>query len=409
MALTAKKISRLVSKQAIGRHHDQHGLYLQLASAGAASWIYRFEHAGRERMLGLGPLWAVSLKQAREKARQAKQSLLAGVDPVEQRKQQKIAARLERGRSVTFAEAARSYHEANQPKWRSAQHAAEWIGSLERHVFSSIGTLPVGAISTPEVMRVLEGLWKTHPESAARIRGRIETTLNWATASGLRDSNIANPAAWDRLKFLLPARKSTDVEHFKALPFGQVPELMRRLRERDDMPSRALQFTILCAARSGETLHAIWDEIKGDVWEIPATRMKSGKTHRVPLSKQAIALLPPRQRGNPHVFIGRLAGRGLGKDALERALARAGYPDVTVHGTARSAFADFAHETTAFPKVVIDMALGHTVSDAVDAAYRRGELFEKRRKLAQAWAAYCHSPPVGVSEATPLRKAARSS
>jgi integrase len=407
MALTAKKIARLVAKQAIGRHHDQHGLYLQLASAGAASWIYRFEHAGRERMLGLGPLWAVSLKQAREKAREAKQSLLAGVDPVEQRKQQKIAVRLEQGRRVTFAEAARSYHESNRSKWRSVKHAAEWLGSLERHVFRSIGTLPVNAIGVPEVMGVLKGLWGTHPESAGRIRGRIETTLNWAAANGLRDSNSPNPAAWDRLKFLLPPRKSTDVEHFQALPFNQVSELMRRLSERDDVASKALQFTILCASRSGPTLHAVWDEIKDDVWEIPATKMKSGKLHRVPLSPQAVALLPPRQSGNPHVFFGRLAGRGLGKDALEKALARAGYPDATPHGTARSAFADFSHETTAFPKVVIDMALGHVVSDAVDAAYRRGELFEKRRRLMEAWATFCYSPPV-AGEVVPLRKAAQS-
>jgi integrase len=408
MGLTSKKIAKLVSKQAIGRHHDQHGLYLQIASANAASWIYRFEHAGREKMLGLGPLWAVSLKEAREKGRQAKQSLLAGTDPIEARKAAKAARALEAAKAVTFREAATQYFESNRPKWTNERHAREFIGSLERYAFPVIGALPVSAIDIGLVLRVIEPLWQRIPETANRVRGRIEMILDFATVRKWRVGD--NPARWGGyIEHVLPARKAADIEHLAALPYAQMPDFMSRLRARDGVAERALEYCILTTARPGEVLLALWPEIDLDaaVWTVPPEHMKKrkrSKPHRVPLSKAAVALLRnlPGKSANGPVFIGPRPGEPLGKNALQKALARMGHTDITVHGTARSAFMDWAHERSSFAKVVIDMALAHTVGDKVEAAYRRGDLFEKRRNLAQAWADFCYSPPA-AGEVVALR------
>jgi integrase len=413
--LTAKRV--LKARKTPGRYPDGTvpGLYLQVASKqttsarGAASWILRFERDGHERMLGLGPLAVVSLKLARERAKAARLQLLDGTDPIEARKAAKAARALEAAKSVTFQQAAKAYFESNRPKWTNERHAREFVGSLERYAFPAIGALPVSAIDIGLVLRVIEPLWQRIPETANRVRGRIEMILDYATVRKWRVGD--NPARWSGyIEHVLPARKAADIEHMAALPYAQMPDFMSRLRAREGIAARALEFCVLTTSRPGEVLRARWPEIDLDaaVWTVPPEHMKkrkSSKPHRVPLSKAAVALLenlPGKSTDGP-VFIGPRPGEPLGRNALQKALARMGHTEITVHGTARSTFMDWAHERTAFAKVVVDMALAHVVGDKVEAAYRRGDLFEKRRNLAQAWTDYCHSPPVGVSEATPLR------
>jgi integrase len=404
MALTAKKIARLVAKQAIGRHPDGDvkGLYLQIASAAAASWVLRFERDGRERMLGLGPLDIVPLRLARERARQARLSLLDGTDPIEARKAAKAARALEASRSKTFRECAEEFLRDNQSGWRSAAHAREWRSSLERYAFPTLGALPVAAIGTGEVMRVIKPLWERIPVTAGRLRQRLEAVLDMATVLGFRAGD--NSARWSgHIEHLLPARNGTAVEHFAALPYAEIPAFMAELRQREGVPERALEFTILTAARSGEVLHATWNEIKGDVWEIPGHRMKGGQPHRVPLSEAALALLenlPDKSASGP-VFT-RSGGRALGRDSLERALVRI-RDGITVHGF-RSTFRDWASERTAFPHEVCERALSHVTGSKSSRAYARSDLLDERRKLAEAWATYCYSP-LAAGEVVPLRKA----
>jgi integrase len=414
VALTAKKIGRLVAKQEIGRHHDRHGLYLQLASAGAASWIYRFQVDKRERMLGLGPLWAVSLKQAREKARRAKQDLLAGVDPVDARKSAKAAKALEAAKAVTFEEHARAHFNNIQAKWRNAQHAHEWLRSLERYAFPVLGRLSVAAVDTGLVLRVIEPLWPRIPETAQRVRQRIEAVLDSATVRNLRAGD--NPARWGgHLEHLLPARNGTSVKHHAALPYTALPDFMAELRQRDGVAERALEFAILTAARTGEVLGARWSEIgdlRAAVWIVPGERMKGGQQHRVPLSPAAVALLEslPGDRSPDSFVFARPDGRPLVRGALQWALA--GLRDgVTVHGF-RSTFRDWSAERTAFSYAARELALAHIVHSEQSRAYERTDLLDERRRLMGAWARFCYSPPtagelVDANKLESLRKAAR--
>jgi integrase len=417
MALTAKKIARLAAKQAIGRHPDGavRGLYLQIASAGSASWILRYERDGHERMFGIGPLDIVSLKDARERAKAARLQLLDGVDPIDARKAAKAAKALEQAKAVTFEQAARAHFKSMESGWRSAAHAKEYLRSLERHVFPVIGRLPVSAIDTGLVLKALEPIWHTIPETASRVRQRIEAALDFSTVRNQRAGD--NPARWSgHIEHLLPARNGTDVRHFAALPYAELPGFMVDLRQRDGTDARALEFAILTAARSGEVMRATWDtkvelesgvsvveiDLESGVWTIPGTRMKGGKPHRVPLSPQAVALLeqlPDKSASGP-VFT-RSGGRSLGRDSLERALARV-REGITPHGF-RSCFRDWASERTAFPHEVCERALAHVTGSKSSRAYARSDLLDERRKLMSIWADYCYTPPVGVSKATPLR------
>src|SRR6516162_2418475 len=292
MRLTAKRIARL--RKRIGRHPDGHGLYLQIASAGAASWLFRYEVASRERMLGLGPLHTVSLKEARERAKAARLQLLDGVDPLEARKAARAARALEAAKAVTFREAAEGYLVAHEGKWRSGKHREQWRTTLATYAYPTLGRLPVAAIDSGLVLRALEPIWRTIPETAARLRGRIEKVLDYA-------------ARWKgHLEHILPRRSAVAIKHHAALPYSDVPAFMAELQRRDGVAARALEFAILTAARTGEVLHATLDEVKEGIWEIPAVRMKAAKPHRVPLSQRVVALLKalPRADGNPHVFIG---------------------------------------------------------------------------------------------------------
>jgi integrase len=412
MALTAKKIARLVNKQQVGRHPDGtvRGLYLQIASAGAASWILRYERDDHERMLGLGGLDIVSLKLARERAKAARLQLLDGVDPIEAKKAKRAAAALEASRSKTFAQCASEHFRSMESGWRSATHARGYIRSLERHAFPVIGALAVSAIDTAAVMRVIKPLWGKIPVTASRLRQRIESALDYAGVMGYRAADTPNPARWSgHLEHLLPAGKNgTEVKHFSALDYKLLPGFMVDLRQREGVPERALELAILCAARSGEIFGARWrefdlDAADGAVWKIPGTRMKSGVEHRVPLAPAAVALIRALRPDapDPDAFVfARHGGRRLVRDSLERALARV-RDDVTVHGF-RSTFRDWASERTAFPFETLEKALAHTVGSKSSRAYARSDLFNERRKLMEAWATYCYSPPA-AGEVVPLR------
>jgi integrase len=413
MSLTVKRIAKLANSP--GRYHDELGLYLQVPEAGKksprptrASWLFRYERQGRERWLGLGALHTYTLDEARGLARKVRQQLDQGIDPIEARQAERQTRALEAARTITFEQAAKQYFNAHEKKWRSAKHRQQFLNSLTTHAFPKIGGLPVAAIDTGEVLQVLEAIWHTTTETANRVRGRIETVLDWATVRGYRRGD--NPARWrGHLDNVLPARERIQkTKHHAALPFVELPVFLSELREREGIAARALEFSVLTAGRTGEIVGARWDEIdlSAKVWTVPAARMKAGKEHRVPLSDRALQILEelPREDGNNFVFIGPKKGTGLSDMALAKVLARMGRNDITVHGF-RSTFRDWAAERTAYPNHVVEMALAHAIGDKVEAAYRRGDLFDKRRKLMTEWAKFCATEPTqtGADNVTALR------
>jgi integrase len=404
MKLTAKRVLRALKKP--GRYPDGANLYLQVATPGKASWLLRYAHDGRERMLGLGPLADFTLAEARDRAKAARQLLRDGIDPLDQKRAQKAQRALAAARLMTFEQAARAWHSQHEGGWKNPKHGRQVLETLATYVFTRIGALPVGSIDTGLVLKCVEPIWADKTETASRVRGRIESVLDWATVRGYRQGD--NPARWKgHLAEVLPAKaKIARTTHHAALPYVQIAEFMADLRTRDGVAARALEVAILTAARTGEVIGARWDEIDLEVrtWTVPAGRMKNGREHRVPLSDRALEILQegPREEGNDFIFIGASAGSGLSNTALTRVLRQMQRRDVTVHGF-RSTFMDWAHDKTAFPKVVIDMALAHVVGDKVEAAYRRGDLFAKRKQLMAAWAAYCAKLPANGDVVVPLR------
>jgi integrase len=362
--------------------------YLQIAAGGTRSWVLRYTLNGRARYMGLGSANLVSLAEARAKARDARRLLLDKIDPLEARRAQHRKRLLETARGKTFRDCAEGYIASHEAGWRDPRSHKQWVGSLTSYVYPRLGDLSIAAIDTALVLAVLEPIWKTKPETASRVRGRIESVLDWAKARGYRDGE--NPARWRRhLDHLLPARnKVRRVKHFAALPYAELPALMAKLRAQPVLPARALEFLILTAARTGEVLGAQWDEIDGNVWTVPAERMKAGKPHRVPLSDRVVEILASLPREGEFIFVGAHTSAVSNPHQLKRVLQRTGYDNITVHGF-RSSFRDWAAETTPFPNHVVEQALAHAISSGVEAAYRRGDLFEKRRELMQAWADYC--------------------
>ena len=393
--LSAAEVARLKKP---GRYAVGDNLYLQISTWHTKAWVFRYTLNGAPRHMGMGPCDLITLADARAKARDARRLLLDGIDPLEAKRSARRQQLLATTRAKTFKECAEALMAAREAAWRRS--AGQWEQSLRTYVYPHIGELAVGDIDTAAVMSVLQPIWNKLPETASRVRGRIEAVLSWAKVRGLRDGD--NPARWrGHLDQLLPARaKVKRVEHFAALPYDTIGVFMAKLRNEQGTSARALEFAILTATRSGEVLGARWDEIKGHTWAIPPERMKGGREHRVPLSDRALALLP-RKRGGL-VFPG-AQGR-LGPNALTRVIKRMGY-DVTVHGF-RSSFRDWAAETTAFPNHVVEMALAHTIPSAVEASYRRGDLFEKRRELMEAWSEYCSKPGAASGAVVPLRQGA---
>jgi integrase len=392
--LSARKVER---ESKPGRYADGGGLWLQVSEWQTKSWLFQYTSpvTGRVRQYGLGALHTVSLAQAREDAHAARLRVRDGVDPVEARRSDRDQRRLEKAKHVTFKDCAESYIARHGSTWRNGKHREQWNSTLETYAYPIIGDLPVAQIDTALVVKVLEPIWNTKAETAGRLRGRIERILDAAKVRHQRTGD--NPARWKgHLKELLPAvSKVKAVRHHPALPYAEIPQFMTELRSNRFISARALEFTILTAARTNETIGATRDEIdlKAKTWTIPATRMKMGKEHRVPLCERALAILSelPREPGNPHLFVGAVKGKPLSNMAMLE-LMKGMRPGYVPHGF-RSTFMDWAHERTRYPKVVIDKALAHKVSDAVEEAYRRGDLFDKRRLLMVEWGRFCEQMP----------------
>jgi integrase len=379
-----------------GMHGDGGGLYLQVTKGGGRTWIFRFMLDRRAREMGLGPLHIVPLAEAREKARECRKLRHEGVDPIEARKAKRAEERLAAATAMTFQECAERYIEAHRAGWRNPKHAAQWPSTLTTYVYPVFGSLPVQAVDVGLVSKVLEPIWQTKPETASRVRGRIEAVLDWATVRGYRQGD--NPARWrGHLDKLLPARnKVRKIAHHSALPYAEMGRFVVCLREHEGVGARALEFLILTAMRTGEVIGARWDEfdLAEKLWTVPGARMKAGKEHRVPLSGRALAIIEgmKAQRVNDHEFVfpGARPRKPLSNMAMLKVLQRMGRKDLTAHGF-RSSFRDWAAERTSFPHEVAEMALAHTVADKVEAAYRRGDLFQKRRQLMDAWAKHCEA------------------
>jgi integrase len=388
--LSALKVKNLTTP---GMHGDGGGLYLHVRSPTQRAWVFRFKRDGREYRMGLGSVIDVSLREARDAAAEARKLTRQGINPIEAKKSQRLAAEAERG-AHTFEQVARLYIKDNEAAWGNALHRSQWSTSLEAHVFPAIGTLPVAAITVTEVLKVLQPIWLEISETASRIRGRIETILDYAKARGWRKGE--NPAQWKGyLSSILPKpSKIKAVQHHPALPWKDMAPFMASVKEEAGTPALALRFLILTAARLGEVLGATWSEIDLDerVWTIPASRMKAKREHRVPLSPPAVALLQEMAQAGTDagafIFGGRRQGRPLSNMAIQEVLRRMDRGDITAHGF-RSSFRDWAAEATDYPAEVAEMALAHTVGSKVEAAYRRGDMFDKRRAIMEDWAKHC--------------------
>jgi integrase len=378
--LTARKVDTLTKP---GRHGDGHGLYLEIKPSGTRSWVLLYTFAGRRREMGLGRYPDVSLAVARRKASQQRETLASGSDP--------LAVR-QRPLASTFGEIADNYIAAHSLSWKNAKHQAQWRMTLTRYAKPLRGKR-VDEITVADVLDVLKPIWTKRPETAARLRGRIEAVLDAAKAEGLRQGE--NPAAWrGNLKHLLPKQTKLTRGHHKAMPYPDVPQFVTELRERQSVDALALEFIILTAARTGEVLGATWGEVdlQSSIWIVPAKRMKSARAHRVPLGRRALEILElikqlrASDADDAFIFPG-ARNKRLSEMATAMLLRRMGHDDITTHGF-RSSFRDWAGEVSSFQREVIEAALAHRVGDATERAYRRGDALEKRRQLMDAWADY---------------------
>lgn len=398
-----------------GYYGDGGGLWLQVSPSGSKSWIFRFTLSKKQREMGLGAVHTVTLPEARAKAKECRLILLDGKDPLETRKASKLAEALERAKMMTFDQCAEAYIAAHRSGWKNPKHAKQWKNTLETYASPIIGKMPVALVDTALVVKVLSqqgkdklSLWESKTETATRLRGRIESILDWATVSKYRQGD--NPARWrGHLDNLLadPSRSKRTVHH-PALPWQEVGAFMAALRKQEGIAAKAVDLAILTACRSGEVRLATWAEFDLDaaLWVIPAERMKARREHRVPLSAAALALLESMPRMGNLVFPGAKPGKPLSDMSLTAVLRRMKCGGITVHGF-RSTFRDWCAESVAnsFPREVCEHALAHSLPDKVEAAYRRGDLIEKRTMLMQAWADFCGTVPT-VANVTPIRKVA---
>jgi integrase len=407
MALTAKRVAKLLRKGEPGRHLDARGLYLVINSPTSAYWEKRYQFDGREHHHGLGSARVFSLVEARERSRRASQLIAEGRDPLAAKREAKAARIAEAARSVSFGQCAEIFYRDRAPTWRHLKHAAQWRASVLGLTLAgkpaapdyckTLRPLPVAQIDVPLVLSVLRPRWHDAPEALNRVRGRIEAVIDFAVASGYRPGG-SNPASWAVIGKVLPSRNDVvSVEHHAAVPYAELPALMAELRKREGVAATALLFLIFTAARTAEVLRATWREIDFDnaVWTVPPDRMKAGKEHRVPLAPEAIKLLRGLYRegdsDDGFLFLGPRADEPLSEAALRALMKRMGRTE-TVHGM-RAALSTWAHETSAYPNHVIEQALAHAVGSAVERAYRRSDLFDKRRRLMTDWAKFCMSSP----------------
>ena len=391
-----------------GRYADGGGLYLQVSpgkNGGVTkAWTFRYMrgHTSRtgkpiSREMGLGPLSTnkrdgfITTKEARERAYRARENLKAGIDPIDARRALRLAKKIQDAKAVTFSQCAAEYIESHKAGWKGEKHVKLWKGSLKKYVEPVFGALPVAAIDTGLVLKALKPIWETKTQSAAKLRMRIELILNWATTHGYREGD--NPARWrGHLKNVLPdPGKVAKVKHLAAMPYAELPAFMAELRELKTTAAAALEWTILSAVRSDNTFALTWEsgeiDLDKKVWTIPAERMKTDADHRVPLTYRMIEIVSGLSRETKYIFSGESPKKKLPHEKMLKAL-KSIRPGFTVHGF-RSTFKDWASEQTAYANEVSEMALAHTVGDKVENAYRRTDLFEKRRLLMEDWAKFC--------------------
>jgi integrase len=412
MARTIGKLTALKIEKAKrpGMYGDGGGLYLRVTDEGAKNWVFRFMLNGRARWMGMGPLHTVNLAEARKRAADHRLRRHDGIDPIEARRAERLQAQLVAAKAVTLKECCESYIKSHRAGWGN-KNANQWTATLATYAEPVIGDLSAQAIDTALVHKVLEPIWTEKPETAGRVRGRIEAVLDWAKVRGYRVGE--NPARWrGHFDKLLPAlSKVRKVEHHAALPYGELPGFLTVLRQQEGTAARALEFTILTAARTGETLGAGWNEfdLLDKTWTVPAARIKGGKEHRVPLSAPALAILEEmqaqRSADDGFVFPGGKPGKPLSNMAFLMLLRRMGRDDLTAHGF-RATFKTWASERTSFQNEIVEAAMAHVVGSKVEQAYRRGDMFEKRRRLMHQWAAFCTTAPAQstASNIAPIRQ-----
>jgi integrase len=386
--LTAVTVTKLNTP---GLYFDGDGLLLKVMQGRGAltkSWVFRYRFDGKRRDMGLGPLRTFSLLEARERARQLRQQLAQNVDPLSARDADH--AKRQRESAATFKLCAEQYIASHKASWKNAKHAAQWGSTLATYAYPVVGELSAQDVDTDHILKILQPIWTKKSETAARVRGRIEVILDWAKVRGFRAGE--NPARWrGHMEILLPARsKWREVKHHTALPFSELPAFMKRLQKEPGNAARALEYLILTAARTTEVLEAVPEEIKEAIWIVPAERMKARKEHRVPLCLRAQELVAAAQKESKgrYLFGGWKKGRPLSNMAMLQLLKRMGNPELTAHGF-RSTFKDWVSECTDYPAEVSEMALAHTIDNKVEAAYRRGDLFNKRVALMEDWARFC--------------------
>jgi integrase len=406
----ARQINKLTpvavsGKKKAGYYADGNNLYLQVVESGAKTWIFRYRINGKSREMGLGGVNSLTLADARLKAADYRKLLTEGIDPLAARKEQDAKNALAKARGMTFEQCAEAYMEAHKSSWQNEKHVWQWRNTMERFAYPALGKLPVQDIDVALVMKVLEPLWNEKTETASRVRGRIESVLDWASAREYRTGE--NPARWrGKLENLLPApSKIQKVVHHPALPYADMADFMAALRTQNGVAALALELVILTATRTSETILAKWSEfdLKNKVWVLPSNRMKMRKEHRVPLSEPALKILKRMAdfKVNDYVFTNN-RHKPLSNMAMLKLMHRMGRDDLTVHGF-RSSFRDWCAEQTNYAREVAEAALAHAVGSAVEAAYRRGDLFDKRRLLMDEWARYCSQPKASKGKVLKIR------
>ena len=384
-SLTARRVETAKP----GKHSDGGNLYLIVSMTGARKWVLRFTWRGNAKEMGLGSAGSVTLADAREKAASARRKIAKGLNPIDERRRD--------GGIPTFGDMADDVRASLSMGFRNEKHKAQWKSTLETYA-APLRAKPVDTIATDDVLAVLKPIWTTKAETASRVRGRIEKVLDAAKAKGFREGE--NPARWrGHLDHLLPRPSKLSRGHHAAMPYEEVAAFIAKLRERDATSALALELCILTAARSGEILGMRWSEVDFDnkIWTVPAARMKAGREHRVPLASRAVEMLRQLEKVNTgeFVFPGQARNKPLSNMAMEMVLRRMKIEDATVHGF-RSSFRDWAGNVSSAPREVVETALAHVIGDKAEQAYRRRDALEKRRKLMDAWAAYCERPAGNV-------------